>query len=161
MMSRAIIALGSNIGHSIKILNEALQNISQITGTQIIQVSSFYETTPVGYTQQPNFVNAVCEIKTTLNPHMLLKELQLIELKHKRIRNIKNGPRTLDLDIIDFEHQTINTKDLTLPHQRAHERAFVIIPLAEILPNYILKKNLTAFELKCQLNQDGVQLISI
>ncbi|MBN3859268.1 2-amino-4-hydroxy-6-hydroxymethyldihydropteridine diphosphokinase [Neisseriaceae bacterium PsAf] len=161
MINQAIIALGSNIGDSVETLNQALKNISCLPQTKLIQVSSFYETIPIGYTEQPNFINAVCEIETTLEPNELLQQLQHIELKHKRVRNIKNGPRTLDLDIIDFAHQTIDTENLTIPHPRAHERAFVMIPLAEILPHYIFKNNQTAEEWKNQLNQDGVQLLSI
>ena len=103
----------------------------------MLAASSLYCTTPVGYAAQDDFINAVMAIASSLEPFVLLKQLAALEQKYKRVRTIKNGPRTLDLDIITCGDIISNDPVLTLPHPRAQERAFVLVPLAEIAPELI------------------------
>lgn len=136
--STAIIALGSNLNQPAEQIIQAAKQIAMLPEINFFQLSSLYQTKPVGYLEQPDFINAVAKIKTTYTPSELLHQLQAIEQQFGRERHFKNAPRTLDLDIIDFNHQQLNTQELQLPHPRAHERGFVMIPLAEIEPDYTL-----------------------
>ena len=106
-----------------------------IPGTNVVAVSSLYRTAPVGYLDQPDFVNACALVETRLAPHELLEELLAIEKRHGRVRAIPNGPRTLDLDIVVYGDRTVNEPGLVIPHPRAHERAFVLDPLFEVWPD--------------------------
>lgn len=130
----AYIGLGSNIGEREKNLNTAIDMLNETPGIEVLQVSSYINTAPVGYTQQPDFLNAVAEIKTKLQPDELLKICMDIESKLKRKRIIRWGPRTIDLDILLYGEQIINDENLVIPHPRMHEREFVLRPLAEIAP---------------------------
>lgn len=136
--STAIIAFGSNLNQPTEQILQAAQKVATLPKISFFQLSSLYQTKPVGYLDQPDFINAVAKIKTTYTPFELLHQLQAIEQLFGRERHFKNAPRTLDLDIIDFNHQQIETEKLHLPHPRAHERGFVMIPLAEIAPDYTL-----------------------
>ena len=109
-------------------------------------LSNIYETSPVGYISQPNFYNLVVEIETVYSPERLFKELMKIEKKLKRLRIKKNGPRTIDLDVLFYNNRIIKSKELIIPHPRLHKRAFVLVPLNEIAPNFvhqILKKSVS------------------
>jgi 2-amino-4-hydroxy-6-hydroxymethyldihydropteridine diphosphokinase len=106
----------------------------------LIRRSSLYCTTPVGYADQPDFVNAVAEIETRLSPDELLEACLEIERKHGRNRTFKNAPRTLDLDILLYGDMMSVEPRLTLPHPRMHERAFVLVPLAEIAPDCVIPR---------------------
>jgi 2-amino-4-hydroxy-6-hydroxymethyldihydropteridine diphosphokinase len=135
----AYIGLGSNLNHPTQQLETAVLALKQLSNTQLLAVSRFYETAPVGMQEQPYFMNAVACLKTRLSPRSLLLALQNIEKQQGRIRTQeKNGPRTLDLDILLYSHQIINETDLTIPHPRFLERTFVLTPLLEISPNLIL-----------------------
>ena len=103
--------------------------------TRLARVSSLYRTAPVGYADQPEFVNAVARIETALEPRALLDALLKIERRHGRVREFPNAPRTLDLDIALYDDVTVDEAGLTIPHPRMHERAFVMVPLAEIAPD--------------------------
>ena len=131
-MSKAVISLGSNIGESKEIIARAISALSQIS--RDIKVSTIIETLPWGYEDQPNFLNAVVIGSFDGTALELLSLLQELEASEKRVRDIRWGPRTLDLDIITFGEEIIDTERLTLPHPRAYERAFVLQPWLEIEP---------------------------
>lgn len=124
------------MGESLSTLQQALSELGRRAGP-ITACSSLYRTKPVGYVDQPDFLNAACMLDTKLSPAELLHVMQDIELEHGRRRIVRWGPRTLDLDIIDFAGEINQSQELTLPHPRALERAFVLVPLAEIVPDYI------------------------
>lgn len=133
---KAVIALGSNIGEPTANLDLAIALLRE--ATEVKQVSSYYATKPVGYLDQPDFQNAVCIIETELPAMELLKMLHGIEKAMGREREIKWGPRTIDLDIIQYGDLISQAEELTLPHPRAHERKFVLEPWSEIEPDAIL-----------------------
>ena len=132
---RAIVALGSNLGDRFEYLQKAVNEINSVEEIEISQISSVYETLPVGGPEQGNYLNAVISLTTELEADELLLKLLLIELNLGRQREIAWGPRTIDLDLIWFENQTINLDNLIIPHPRAHERCFVIKPWLEIEPD--------------------------
>lgn len=136
------IGLGSNLENPTEQINQAIISLDSIDTISVVKVSSFYETKPVGYENQPNFINAVAKLTTNLSAHSLLKNLLKIEAKQKRVRSSnQNMARTLDLDLLLFGNKTIHTKDLIVPHPRMKERSFVLVPLYEIAPKltkYIL-----------------------
>jgi 2-amino-4-hydroxy-6-hydroxymethyldihydropteridine diphosphokinase len=113
----------------------AFNEIGNMPKSKLIKKSSCYSSSPLGYKDQPDFVNAVVSIETELSPHELLLELQMIESSHKRERSFPNAPRPLDLDILLYGDLRIDEPKLTIPHPRMHERAFVIFPLQEINEN--------------------------
>jgi 2-amino-4-hydroxy-6-hydroxymethyldihydropteridine diphosphokinase len=129
------IGLGSNLDNPKQQVIEALAALVLIPNTELIKQSALYRSDPVGPPGQPDYINAVAAIRTLLEPEQLLDALQAIEQDHQRIRKIHWGPRTLDLDIILFGDQSIATERLTVPHPFAHERNFVLWPLAEIAPS--------------------------
>ncbi|WP_010285437.1 2-amino-4-hydroxy-6-hydroxymethyldihydropteridine diphosphokinase [Bacillus timonensis] len=131
MNNTAYIALGTNLGNREHYLCSALKAI-QDEKVLITDFSSIYETDPVGYEDQNQFLNMVIKVKTNLSPVDLLQVLQTIELQSGRERKIRWGPRTLDLDILLYNHENIETDRLIVPHPRMTERAFVLVPLAEI-----------------------------
>ena len=133
---KAVIALGSNLGDPKENLDLALALLRE--ATNVSNVSSYYITKPVGYEDQPDFVNAVCIIETELPAMDLLNMLHGIEKAMGRERTIKWGPRTLDLDIIQYGSMLSSAEEMTLPHPRAHERKFVLEPWHEIEPDAIL-----------------------
>jgi 2-amino-4-hydroxy-6-hydroxymethyldihydropteridine diphosphokinase len=127
-----LIALGSNLGDRTAFLEWALVRMSRLPGTELIAASSFHETEPVGGPPQGPFLNAAARLQTTLDPHALWRALVRIEREAGRERLVACGPRTLDLDIVLYGDQMIETPDLTIPHPRAHERRFVLAPAVEI-----------------------------
>jgi 2-amino-4-hydroxy-6-hydroxymethyldihydropteridine diphosphokinase len=137
-MHIAFIALGSNLEEPIAQVNRAMREIVSLPQTQQIQVSSLYSTAPVGYIDQPPFINAVMQISTALSPQALLAALLNIEAEHQRRRVLRNGPRTLDCDILLYSDMTVNEANLHIPHPRLHQRAFVLVPLAEIAPHQMV-----------------------
>lgn len=137
-MAIAYIALGSNLHTPLEQLKRALNALAQLPQTQLMAVSSFYRSKPLGPQDQPDYLNAAVEISTALSPLALLDELQRIENEQGRIRLRRWGERTLDLDILLYGDEIIQTERLTVPHYDMHNREFVIVPLAEIAPNLIL-----------------------
>jgi 2-amino-4-hydroxy-6-hydroxymethyldihydropteridine diphosphokinase len=131
---KAVVALGSNLGDRFDYLQKAVNEINSLTDIEILEISSVYETLPVGGPEQGNYLNAIVTLNTKFEAEELLLKLLLIELNLGRQREIAWGPRTIDLDLIWFEDQTINLENLVLPHPRAHERCFVIKPWLEIEP---------------------------
>ncbi|MBC7625413.1 MAG: 2-amino-4-hydroxy-6-hydroxymethyldihydropteridine diphosphokinase [Aeromicrobium sp.] len=130
-----MIGLGSNMDHPVKQIQDALREIAATPACSVIKMSMMYESSPVGGVEQAHFINAVAEIETTLTPRAMMARLLEIELQHGRVRTTRNGPRTLDLDILMFNDWLIDEPDLVIPHPRAHERAFVLLPLIEISPD--------------------------
>ncbi|KYD27350.1 2-amino-4-hydroxy-6-hydroxymethyldihydropteridine diphosphokinase [Geobacillus sp. FSL W8-0032] len=132
METIAYIALGSNLGDRLSYLRSAIEALNDHKEIAVTSSSSIYETDPVGYVQQGKFLNMVIEVATTLSPFALLDVTQEIEQKLGRKREVRWGPRTLDLDILLYNHENIETEQLTIPHPRMMERAFVLIPLLEV-----------------------------
>lgn len=134
----ALVAIGSNLGDRQGTLAGAVARLRASDGIAQLATSSIYETEPMGVTNQPKFLNAVIGLTTTLTPEELLRLLQAIEHEFGRERRERWGPRTLDLDLLAFENETRATPALELPHPRMFERAFVVVPLHELLrqPRY-------------------------
>lgn len=126
------VALGSNLSEPVSQIQRAIKALAALDDTRIKAVSALYRTAPVGYVDQPDFINAAVRMETHLTPMVLLQKLNDIEAAFGRERTFQNAPRTLDLDIIDFARQVWQTERLILPHPRAHERAFVLAPLADV-----------------------------
>ena len=156
----AVIALGSNLAEPARQVRAALSALEAHPQIQIEKTSSLYVTAPVGYDNQPDFVNAVCSVRTSLDGVSLLAVLNRIEADFGRERTFRNAPRTLDLDIIDFDGISSNDPHLTLPHPRAHERSFVMKPLAEILPDFVLGGHGRAADLAAALGEEGIRLLA-
>ncbi|MGM9922895.1 MAG: 2-amino-4-hydroxy-6-hydroxymethyldihydropteridine diphosphokinase [Bacillus sp. (in: firmicutes)] len=133
--STAYLSLGSNLDNRLLYLRDAVQLLNADGLIEVSDVSSIYETDPVGYTNQGNFLNIVVKVNTAYTAEQLLSVCQQIEQQLGRKRIIRWGPRTVDLDILLYNHENIESDDLSVPHPRMHERAFVIIPLLEIEPN--------------------------
>ena len=137
-MSVAYIALGANLGDPAATVNAAFAALAELPQSTLTVRSALYRTAPVGILDQPEFVNAAARITTQLAPEALLDELLAIEQRFGRIRAERNGPRTLDLDILLYDDLVIETPRLTLPHPRLHLRAFVLYPLADLAPDLAL-----------------------
>jgi 2-amino-4-hydroxy-6-hydroxymethyldihydropteridine diphosphokinase len=137
-MPRAYIGLGANLGDPGKQLVAALEALRAIPATRLARHSSFYRSAPMGYADQPDFVNAVAEIETELAPRALLDALLGIEKTLGRSRSFANAPRTLDLDLLLYGDVVLSEPGLHLPHPRMHTRAFVLAPLAEIAPGTVI-----------------------
>jgi 2-amino-4-hydroxy-6-hydroxymethyldihydropteridine diphosphokinase len=133
---RVFVGLGANLGDAQATLQAALDQIARLPATRLVATSSLYRTAPVD-ASGPDFLNAVAELRTGLEPHALLTELQAIEQRHGRERPYRNAPRTLDLDLLRYGDRCLSTPALTLPHPRMHERAFVLVPLAELAPELV------------------------
>lgn len=131
----AYVALGSNLDDPVERIRSGLRSLAAMPQTLLARASSLYRNPPVGYLDQPDFVNAVAALETRLAPRALLERLLEIERAAGRVRAIANGPRTLDLDIALYGDGVIDEPDLIVPHPRLCERAFVLVPLAEIAPN--------------------------
>lgn len=133
-MASAFIGLGSNVGDREKYLENAIEKLSEADGVDVTQVSSIYETVPVGFTDQDDFLNAVVEIDTSLAPRSLLVTTKRIETELQRVREQHWGPRTIDLDILLYDDTVLSEPHLNLPHPEVMNRAFVLVPLVEIAP---------------------------
>lgn len=134
----AHIGLGANLADPEKQVRAALDELAAAPGIALERKSSLYRTAPIGYDNQPDFINAVARVRTTLEPQALLDALLDIERTHGRVREFLNAPRTLDLDVLLYEDRVINTDTLNVPHPRAHLRAFVLLPLLEVSPDVVI-----------------------
>lgn len=134
-MTQAFVGIGSNLKDPCAQVKQAFEELGEIPRTRLTRKSSLYRSEPVGYADQPEFVNAVAELDSALSPLELLQQLKQIENRHGRKRSFPNAPRTLDLDFLLYEDRIFLHPDLTLPHPRMHERAFVLKPLLEIAPD--------------------------
>ena len=137
-MTLAYIALGANLGDPASTVRAAMGALANLPESGVRRCSSLYRTAPVGIVDQPSFINAVALLETKLPPETLLDALLDIEARFGRVRAEKDGPRTLDLDLLLYDDQFIDLPRLTLPHPRLHLRAFVLQPLAEITPDLII-----------------------
>lgn len=154
-MAEAFISIGSNLDDKRDNCSRALDALAVQNEITLLIASSLYDTEPYGNIEQDWFVNSVAKVETELNPFDLLQLLKTIESEFGRARNIKGGPRTLDLDMLFYDNLVLSQDRLTIPHPLSHERAFVLIPLVEIAPHFIhpvLK--VSAMELLNDLN-DG------
>lgn len=133
-MKRVFVALGANLGEPAAQLDAACQALAALPDSRLIAVSRYYRSTAVGYENQPDFTNAVAELASTLPPLQLLDALLAIEAEAGRVRTFQNAPRPLDLDLLLYGEQQIAHPRLTVPHPRMLQRAFVLLPLAEIAP---------------------------
>lgn len=136
-MVKVYLGLGSNMGDRAHQLQQAIQIIDRFQHIDVTSVSPIYETKPVGYTDQPQFLNLCIEIETTLKPQELLKRCLETEQALHRVRKIRWGPRTLDVDILLYGNEIIEEDNLIIPHPRMVERAFVLIPLNDIASKHI------------------------
>lgn len=138
-MAITFIALGSNLEDPTKQVLQAMDAIHQIPHCKVLARSSLYTTAPEGYANQPDFINAVVKVETSLTPVDLLHALQSVEQSQKRVRAFKNGPRTIDCDMLSYDDIVLNTEELILPHPRMLARDFVMKPLLEIEPQWIAR----------------------
>jgi 2-amino-4-hydroxy-6-hydroxymethyldihydropteridine diphosphokinase len=138
-MNLCAIALGSNLGNSQYIVEEAITKLDRLSQIKILQVSNWYRTKAITLSnlQQPDYINGCAILETTLSPQELLAALLAVEVQFGRIRRAKWDARTLDLDLLLYENYILNTDNLVIPHPRMCDRAFVILPLAEIAPDWV------------------------
>ena len=158
-MNTAYIALGANLGNPTAAVLAAFAALANLPESRVERCSSLYRTAPVGILSQPDFVNAVALLETTLPPEALLDALLDIEARFGRVRRERNGPRTLDLDLLLYDNIELDLPRLTLPHPRLHLRAFVLLPLAEIAPDLAIpRRGSLAAWLPAVANQGIVRL---
>lgn len=141
-MARVYLGLGSNLGDRVGYIQQAVQFLNDTKNIEVINTSSFYETEPVGIKSEKWFVNAVVEIETTIDPEELLKLTTNIELKLGRIRDLSLGnpkyqSRTIDIDILFYDNEIVSTDMIQIPHPRVHERAYALVPMLELAPDYV------------------------
>ena len=134
-MTVAYVGIGSNLDDPRAHVTRAFDDLDRLPHTRVVKKSSLWRSAPVGYADQPDFINAVAQIETSLSPDEVLVELKSIEAHHGRQRSFPNAPRTLDLDLLLHGNAQVDTKTLRIPHPRMHERAFVLKPLLEIAPD--------------------------
>lgn len=138
MSVAAYVALGGNLGEPRRQILDAMDALARLPSTRLLRRSRLYRTPPWGVLEQPPFVNAAALLETALGPHALLDELLAIEQRAGRVRAGRNGPRTLDLDLLHMDGVQLDDARLTLPHPRIGERAFVLLPLADLAPELVL-----------------------
>ncbi|MDP2821109.1 MAG: 2-amino-4-hydroxy-6-hydroxymethyldihydropteridine diphosphokinase [Sulfuritalea sp.] len=138
MSRRCFIALGANLGDPVVTVKAAILALRVLPRAEFIAASSLYRTAPVGLKHQPDFINAVVELVAVSHAPALLESLFSLEARFGRLRSVKNAPRTLDLDLLLYGDEISDDPQLTLPHPRLHERAFVLAPLAEIAPQLVI-----------------------
>jgi 2-amino-4-hydroxy-6-hydroxymethyldihydropteridine diphosphokinase len=157
----AYIGFGSNLGNRLNNCRNAIGALAALPPCTLLKTSSFYETSPVGLVEQPAFINGVVLLETAEDAHWLLRQMVEIEKTFGRIRTLKWGPRSIDLDLLFFDDQIINTPELSVPHPLLHERRFVLEPLNEVAPNFrhpCLGKSVA--DLRHDLN-DGDQRVEV
>jgi len=154
---QAVLSVGSNLGDRLGTLQGCVQAIGGLAGTDVLAISPVYETAPVGGPAQPDYLNAVLAVRTVLGPRALLAATQGIEADFGRVRAERFGPRTLDIDIISYDGEVSDDPVLTLPHPRAHERAFVLAPWHDLDPAASLPGRGPVAALLAGLGRDGVR----
>ncbi len=131
----AYVAIGSNLSDPQEQVRLGIKAVAALAGCQMVKFSGLYGSSPMGRKEQPNYVNAVMAVETTFSPMQLLRELQAIEIRHGRVKVVRWGARTLDLDLLLYGDERIEVPELTVPHVGIAERAFVLYPLSEIAPH--------------------------
>lgn len=159
-MTQAYVALGANLGDPQGALRAALCDLAAVEGVTVTATSSFYRTAPIE-SSGPDYVNAVATVETTLPPLALLHALQAIENAHGRVRpaGVVNAPRTLDLDLLLYGDAEIALPELTVPHPRMHQRAFVLVPLLEIAPDALIPGRGTAKNFLASVADQAIERI--
>lgn len=157
-LRRVVFSLGSNMGDSLETLQRAVDALAATPDLIVTDVSHVYATDPVGFTEQPEFLNMVVLAETTMPSMVLLERAQAIENEYARVRAERWGPRTLDIDIIQVGDRVRNDVDLVLPHPRAHERAFVLVPWLDADPQATLLGYGPVADLVAGLDTTGVRL---
>ena len=152
----AYVALGSNLQDPVRQVRSGLAALGRLPDTRLDAHSSLYRTAPVGKLDQPEFINAVARLDTQLDPDRLMQGLFAIEREHGRERGEPNAPRTLDLDLLLYGEQVIGREALTVPHPRMHERAFVLVPLAELAPDLAIPGDATVRDLLAGVQSQSV-----
>ncbi|MFU2079275.1 2-amino-4-hydroxy-6-hydroxymethyldihydropteridine diphosphokinase [Avibacterium endocarditidis] len=158
-MKQVYIALGSNLATPVQQLENALQALQQLPHSQLVAVSHFYQSKPLGPQDQPDYVNAVACLATALAPLDLLDQLQRIEQEQGRVRLRRWGERTLDLDILLYGNEIIQSERLTVPHYDMQHREFVIVPLYEIAPNLTLPDGKNVADLVQQFHHHEMKIL--
>ena len=156
----AYVALGANLENPAVQIRRALQELEQVADTRVTAQSSLYRTAPVGFLDQPDFVNAVARLETRLLPRAMLEALFAIENLHGRRRTQPNAPRTLDLDLLLYGSLVIDEPGLQVPHPRLHQRGFVLMPLAEIAADAMVPGRGRVGELLKLVDRGGVEVLS-
>jgi len=145
----AYIGVGSNLGDKLANIRSSKEMLDKHIGIEVMDVSGLYRTEPFGDVEQDDFLNCVFKIETVLGPQELLEALMNVEKKLKRVRTVRWGPRTLDLDILFYDKIVLKTETLTIPHPGIQDRLFVLIPVNDLIPDYIhpvLKKSCSVLE---------------
>ncbi|MFD4931086.1 2-amino-4-hydroxy-6-hydroxymethyldihydropteridine diphosphokinase [Peribacillus butanolivorans] len=160
MVNISYLSIGSNLGDRLVTIQSAFRLLDENSHIKLVACSSLYETDPVGYADQDCFLNAVFKVKTDLKPEELLRTCMQIEQELGRKREVRWGPRTLDLDILLYNHENIETEILSVPHPRMQERAFVLVPLMEVDPDIKLPQMYTPLSglLEQIPDKEGVRL---
>ena len=159
-MTGAYIALGGNIGEPHLQVLDAVDSLARLPRTRLLSRSRLYRTPPWGVLDQPPFVNAAVLLETGLEPHALLDALLAIEQRAGRVRAERNAPRTLDLDLLHMDGVQLDDERLTLPHPRMHERAFVLLPLADVAPDLVLPGQGSVRELLARVDTQGCERLA-
>ncbi|WWP01588.1 MAG: 2-amino-4-hydroxy-6-hydroxymethyldihydropteridine diphosphokinase [Candidatus Dasytiphilus stammeri] len=158
-MNRVYLALGSNLNNPVKQVNMALDALSKIHNSNLIKISNFYRTLPLGSLNQKDYLNAAVVMDTNLQPQELLEKLNQIELKQGRIRTINRWiSRTIDIDIMLYGDLIINTNSLVIPHYAMKKRAFMLVPLIEIAPELILPDGISIIRILKTLDTSKITL---
>lgn len=159
MSVHAYIGLGANLGEAAATVRAAMASLAELPDTRLLACSPCYRSAPVGYLDQPDFVNAVAGIATTLPPHAVLDALLAFEQRFGRERSFRNAPRTLDMDLLLYGDTVLHDARLTVPHPRMVERSFVLLPLHDIAPDLRLPDGRTLATLVAACDQTGLQRI--
>ena len=159
-MVAAFVGLGANLGDPIAQVTKAIARLAVLEKSHIVRSSSLYRTAPIGHADQPEFVNAVVLLDTALAPRELLDALLEIERAAGRERSFPNAPRLLDLDLLLYGEQVIDTPGLVVPHPRMHERAFVLVPLVEIAPDAVVPGHGWAADLLRAVGDQEVRVLA-
>lgn len=159
-MNDVYLSIGTNIGERYENLQRAIELLMEKEGVEVVRISSVYETAAVGFTDQADFLNIAVYVRTSSSSSEMLKICQSVENELGRVREFRWGPRIIDLDILLYNHENIETESLLVPHPRMYERAFVLVPLIEITPTPYGEQLQRAHEMLQQMNdqEEGVTL---
>lgn len=159
-VARAFIGLGANLGEAELALKSAVSGLRQLQHTRLTALSSLYRSAPLGPAGQPDYLNAVACLETSLTPHVLLTAVQALENAHGRTREVRWGARTLDLDVLLYGHDVIHTPDLVVPHPELKNRNFVVIPLLELAPDLSLPDAILLASLPAARDSKGLEVVA-